>query len=96
MLTFEGKGPAVIGVTRDINKPRFVTAMGIIKARKKPLTIWSAEDLGIDNARIGIEGSPTKPGRMFKPEQKRSGEVIGDTPETAAAEILQIIRKAGL
>ena len=96
MLHFEGEGPAVIGVTRDINKPRFVTAMGIIKARKKPLTIWSAEDLGIDASRIGLEGSPTRPGRMFEPEQKRAGEVIGDTPEAAAAGILQIIRKAGL
>lgn len=96
MLTFEGEGPAVIGVTRDINKPRFVTAMGIIKARKKPRTIWSADDLGVDTSRIGIDGSPTKPGRMFKPEQTRAGEVIGDTPETAAAGILQIIRKAGL
>ncbi len=96
MLTFEGEGPAVIGVTRDINKPRFVTAMGIIKARKKPLTIWSAEDIGTDTACTGLEGSPTRPGRLYAPEQKRAGETIGDTPETAAAGILQIIRKAGL
>ena len=96
MLNFEGEGPAVIGVTRDINKPRFVTAMGIIKARKKPLTMWSADDLGIDSSRIGLEGSPTRPGRLFEQEQKRAGEVIGDTPETAAAGILHIIRKAGL
>ena len=96
MLTFEGEEPAVIGVTRDINKPRFVTAMGIIKARKKPLTVWSAEDLGIDAGRTGIEGSPTRPGRMFEPDQRRAGEAIGNTPEAAAAGILQIIRKAGL
>ena len=96
MLTFEGEEPAVIGVTRDINKPRFVTAMGIIKARKKPLTIWNAEDLGIDTQRTGLEGSPTRPGRMFEPKQARAGEIIGETPEDAAAEILQIIRKAGL
>ena len=96
MLTFEGEEPAVIGVTRDINKPRFVTAMGIIKARKKPLTIWNAEDLGIDTNRTGLAGSPTRPGRMFEPEQGRAGEIIGETPEDAAAGILQIIRKAGL
>ena len=96
MLTFEGEEPAVIGVARDVNKPRFVTAMGIIKARKKPLTTWSAEDLEIDTGRTGLEGSPTKPGRLFEPEQKRAGELIGDTPETATAGILQIVRKAGL
>ena len=96
MLTFEGEEPAVIGVTRDINKPRFVTAMGIIKARKKPLTIWNAEDLCADTACMGLAGSPTRPGRMFQPDQGRAGETIGETPEGAAAGILQIIRKAGL
>ena len=96
MLNFEGEEPAVIGVTRDINKPRFVTAMGIIKARKKPLTIWSADDLGIDISRTGLEGSTTRPGRMFEPAQGRAGETIGATPEDAAAGILQMIRKAGL
>ena len=96
MLTFEGEEPAVIGVTRDINKPRFVTAVGIIKARKKPLTIWSAEDLDVDTAHIGLAGSTTRPGRMFEQSQSRAGEIIGETPEDAAAGILQIIRKAGL
>ncbi len=95
ILTFEGEEPVVIGVTRDIAKPRFVTAMGIIKARKKPLTIWNGSDLGIDSSRTGLEGSPTRPGRLYEPDQARAGEVIGETPEDAAAGILQIIRKAG-
>ena len=96
MLTFEGEEPAVIVVTRDINKPRFVTAMGIIKARKKPLTVWSAEDLGIDLQHIGLEGSPTKPGRLLAYEQNRAGDELGVTAEEAAAKILQIVRKAGV
>ncbi len=96
MLTFEGEGPAVIAVTRDINKPRFVTAMGIIKARKKPLTVWNAEDLEVDPQRIGLEGSTTKPGRLLAFEQNRAGETLGETASDAAAEILQIVRKAGL
>ncbi len=96
MLTFEGEGPAVIAVTRDINKPRFVTAMGIIKARKKQLTVWNADDLETDPRRIGAEGSTTSMGRLFEPENGRAGEAIGQTPEEAASAILRIIRKAGI
>ena len=96
MLTFEGEGPAVIGVTRDINKPRFVTAMGIIKARKKPLTVWSIEDVGIDPDKAGLAGSPTKPGRLFKPETGRAAEEPWQSPEEAAEGILEIIREAGI
>ena len=96
MLTFEGEGPAVIGVTRDINKPRLVTAMGIIKARKKPLTVWSIEDVGIDPDKTGLAGSPTKPGRLFEPETDRTAKEPWQTPEEAAAGILKIIREAGI
>ena len=96
MLTFEGEGPAVIGVTRDINKPRLVTAMGIIKARKKPLTVWNIEDLVIDPDKAGLAGSPTKPGRLFKPETGRTAKEPWETPEEAAAGILEIIREAGI
>ena len=70
--------------------------MGIIKARKKPLTVWSAEDLGIDLQHIGLEGSPTKPGRLLAYEQNRAGDELGVTAEEAAAKILQIVRKAGV
>ena len=96
MLTFEGEGPAVFGVTRDINKPRLVTAMGIIKARKKPLTAWSIEDVGIDPDKTGLAGSPTKPGRLFEPETGRTAKEPWQTPEEAAAGILEIIREAGI
>lgn len=100
MLSFQGEGPAVLAVTRDINKPRFVNAMGIVKARKKPLTIWSNEDLKLDPARLGLEGSPTQPGQLITPQLQRAGVnlVSGDdaTAYDAAKAILSIMRKAGV
>ena len=96
LLTMEGRGPAVLAVTRDINKPRLVTAMGIIKARKKPVTIWNAEDIGLAEELTGIEGSPTRTGRMIELSQSRKSEDLGGSPEEAAHQILQIIRKAGI
>lgn len=99
MLSFEGEGPAVLAVTRDINKPRFVNAMGIVKARKKPLTIWSNEDMKLEESRLGLEGSPTQPGDLITPQLARAGEplVRGDaTAADAAKAILSIMRKAGV
>lgn len=96
MLTFEGEGPAVIAVTRDINKPRLVTAMGIIKARKKPLTVWNREDLGVEPERTGLTGSPTRAGRLSAPENRRQTREPWETPEEAAAGIRKIIQEAGI
>jgi len=44
------KLPAVITADLRLNEPRYVTALGIMKAKKKPLAEISAADLGADAA----------------------------------------------
>lgn len=99
LLTFEGEGQAVFAVTRDINKPRFISAMGIVKARKKPLSIWTNEELGLNESAIGLEGSPTQPGRLITPELGRAGRpLLADedaTAEDAAKAIRALLGKEG-
>ena len=95
-LTFEVRPPAVIAVTREAGKPRLVSAMGIIKARKKPLTIWSNDDLKLADEQIGLEGSPTKAGRLITPDLGRASVSLGEDPDEAADRILEIIEKAGV
>lgn len=40
--------PAVISVMKGINEPRYPNFLGIRKAAKAPIPVWSAADLGID------------------------------------------------
>lgn len=94
-LVFRCPLPAVIAVSRELNKPRLVNAMGIIKARKKPLVIWSNEELGLDPDQIGLAGSPTQPGELLSPEMRRAAESLGTDVEEAADRILEIAAKAG-
>ena len=95
-LLFEVVLPAVIAVSREINKPRLINAMGIIKARKKPLTIWSNEDLSLPPEAIGLAGSPTQPGALFSPDLRRGAASLGSELETAADKILELVQKAGV
>ncbi|MBI9103883.1 MAG: electron transfer flavoprotein subunit beta/FixA family protein [Spirochaetales bacterium] len=88
--------PAVIGVTRDINVPRYTSAIGVMKARKKPLEVWGVDDLDVDRVKIGLGGSPTQPGAIYAPENSRECKLIDGTPEDAAEEILRIIKGAGI
>ena len=94
-LVFAIGKPCVLAVSSGINKPRFINAMGIIKAKKKPLTVWSNEDLGLDMDRIGLQGSPTQPGELITPHMERSSEVLGTDPEEAADKIIALMKKAG-
>ncbi|MDO4833569.1 MAG: electron transfer flavoprotein subunit beta/FixA family protein [Bacillota bacterium] len=99
LLTFEGEGQIVLAVTRDINRPRLINAMGIVKARKKPLTIWTNEELKLDEDAVGLKGSPTQPGRLITPDLSRSGQPLtagADAgAEDAAKAILSLLKKEG-
>ena len=83
-------GLAVVGIGFVIN------AMGIIKARKKPLTIWSNEELSLAPETIGLAGSPTQPGALFSPDLRRGAAPLGSELETAADKILELVQKAGV
>jgi len=89
--------PLVIGVAREINKPRFTSVMGILKAKNKPLTVWDRADLNFaDETYIGLKGSPTQPGEIFSMNLKRSGEAITGALDEIAARILMVLRSNGV
>lgn len=92
---FDIKVPAVIGVTRDINKPRYTSAMGVIKAKKKPFDTYDCEALNPDMSRIGIEGSPTRAGAIFSPNTGRKSVELSGSPEEIAEELVKRIKATG-
>lgn len=88
--------PAVLGVTRKVNKPRIANIMGMLKAKSKPLTIFSAGDIPVDSGHIGLSGSPTQPGDINAPQMNREAvEIKGDTHEIADRIMHELI-KAGI
>ena len=93
---FEIRLPAVLGVTRDINKPRYTSAMGVIKAKKKPFDVYDCEALNPDPLRIGLNGSPTKAGAIFTPDTGRKSEELSGSPEEIAEELVKRFRTAGV
>ncbi|MNY05596.1 hypothetical protein D3C86_1383210 [compost metagenome] len=53
-------------MTREAKTPRLATAMGIMKAAKKPLTTWTLADLGVAPQTVGLAGALTKVVRVSK------------------------------
>jgi electron transfer flavoprotein beta subunit len=82
--------PAVVTVVKDINQPRYPTLMGIRKASKREIPVWTADDLvaaGANASGFGEEGSPSKILRVDLPPA-RGGQVElieGETPEEQAS-----------
>ncbi|MDF3003426.1 MAG: electron transfer flavoprotein beta subunit/FixA family protein [Bacillota bacterium] len=95
-LEWKATLPMVIGVTREINKPRLISVMGVMKAKKKPYAVYTADDLDLDPSRIGFEGSPTQPGEVFTPDIKRSCELVKGTGEELVHTLLAKLRERGI
>lgn len=80
--------PAVIGTVREINEPRYPSFMGIRKAAKASITVWTAADLGADPARIGAAGSATRWPAVYPPPAREGAvELLQGTPEEIAARL---------
>jgi electron transfer flavoprotein beta subunit len=95
--------PAVATVVKQINEPRHASMKNVLKARKKTVTQWGAEDIEADPSRIGFEGSPTVVWRVFAPERREGGRVLdasaegalGDTVKEVAGEMIAIKNMLG-
>ena len=88
------KLPCVLAVKKNINEVRYPTVMNMLAANKKPLTVFSAEDLPeLDENFIGLEGSPTKAGELITPEYSRDSKSIEGSSEEIADAILELVMK---
>ncbi len=73
--TLEMKLPVVITTDLRLNEPRFITLPNIMKAKKKPLEVLKAAELGIDVA------PRTTALRVSEPPSRKAGIKVADTAE---------------
>jgi electron transfer flavoprotein alpha/beta subunit len=90
------KLPALFTVTRKLNSPRALSFSGIVRAGKKQITCWSAEDLGVAENMLGLSGSPTGVSAMTTRSSRRQVEIINGTSEEKAEKLVQKLADAGL
>ena len=88
--------PCLLAVSRESNKPRLTSLMGVMKAKKKPLTVWSRPDLEVDGALLGMAGSPTQPGAIYEPELGRKGITLTGDVDEIVVQLIEKLRSAGL
>ncbi len=80
----EGKLPVVVSVSKDIGEPRYPSFMGIRKASRATIPVWSLSDLGV--------GAPTSvvhwPEIMNPPVREIKTEIItGENPQEVAGKL---------
>jgi electron transfer flavoprotein beta subunit len=82
--------PLVITVTKEINVPRLPSLRGIAKSKSAKIPTWSAQDVGLDPQKVGMNGSFTRVINIFFPKREKKAEML---PGEAEAQVARLIGK---
>ena len=86
----EAKMPCLITALAELNEPRYMTPGGIFDAVDAGVTVWSRDDLkDLDDANIGLAGSPTKIAKASDKVRKGAGEVVNLDTEASVAYLME-------
>lgn len=84
----EAKLPATVSVVKDIAEPRYPSFMGIRKASRAEIPVWSVADLGVEVSAPVV----TWPEITNPPKREILTEIItGDSPQEIAAQLVDKI-----
>lgn len=88
--------PALLSVVKEINEPRLPSLKGKMRAKKAPISVWSAAEIGADPGRIGLDGSPTWVEKVFTPVPRKAGDVWEGEPDDLAKRLAEELEKLKL
>jgi len=93
IVVIETKLPALISVLNDINKPRYPSMAGIMKAHDDSKIIhFDAIALNADKSKIGLNGSNTEVWKIFSPERKGDHIILKGTLEEMVQKLCQNLK----
>ena len=90
----KAKMPCLITALSELNDPRYMTPGGIFDAVKAEITTWGRANLvDVDDANLGLKGSPTKIARASDKVRKGSGEKVNLDAEESVKYIVDKLKE---
>ena len=87
--------PIIISVTSEINKPRRAPLTQILRASRKPLNLWTLNELDITPDKVGVTSSGIQVISNLAPEQERKGVIFEGDVDEAVGKLVDALRKEG-
>jgi electron transfer flavoprotein beta subunit len=86
--TFKLKMPAMITANKGLNKPRFASLPGIMKAKKKPIKEVSLDDLGISGDNVKVKFT-----NYELPAEKAACKMIDGDVDAQVNELVRLLQE---
>ena len=87
--TIEMNLPAVITVVKEINVPRVPSLRGTMKSKTAEIPVWTAADIGVEEEKAGLAGSPTRVVKVFFPKRERRSEMLQGSLEEQLDQLVE-------
>lgn len=87
--------PAVLTIQTGINEPRYVSIMGIRKAKQKKIKELALTDLNMSVEEAGASGSFSLRERIYLPEVGEGAQILQGGPEATSEALVGILREKG-
>lgn len=86
------KIPCLLTVVKEINVPRLPSLKGKMKAKSAAITVWKAADIGAEESRIGLKGSPTEVWKIFTPPPRPKGKIFEGEAKEAVNQLVDSLK----
>jgi electron transfer flavoprotein beta subunit len=87
----EAPTPALVMGTQLLGEPRYPSLRGIMQARSKPIDQWTLADLGVSASAVGGSAANTQTLRADKPAERGGAQFVRESPEVAAAQVVDFL-----
>jgi electron transfer flavoprotein beta subunit len=87
--------PAVVSVATGLNEPRFVSIRAVRKVSGIDIPVLEIGDIGLEESAVGAVGSRIEIEKIFLPPEGEGAEMIGGSPDEAAARLAEILKEKG-
>jgi electron transfer flavoprotein beta subunit len=87
--------PCVIAIQTGANQVRYASLKGIMQAKKKPLDVKTAGDLGVSGS-IGEAAAKVQIDKIYPPPKSATAEILTGSTAEVAAGLLGKIKELGL
>ena len=91
----ELQSPCLIAVQTGLNQVRYASLKGIMAAKKKPLDVKTAADLGVADA-VGAGAAKVKIEQIAAPPKGESAEILGGSTDDVVGGLVNKIKELGL
>lgn len=87
--------PALITVVKELNTPRPPSIRGKMAAKKAQIPRLNADDIGAEEEKVGLKGSPTMVKNIFAPPPRGERRILEGTPEEQVETLVRELRRLG-